>query len=68
MQLIPDYLIYDEIKRRGEAERESGLQPLHLPLYVPELGEEPSVAEENTDERDRGVIIIDMNSWEEVVD
>lgn len=65
MLVIPDYLIYDELKRREERELDGGLQPLHLPLYQPEL-EEPVREDRDEDEPSRGVIIIDMNSWEEV--
>ena len=65
MMFIPDYLVLDELKRRDEAERDGGLQPLYLPLYEPELREEPSL-EERSEERDRGVVIIDMNSFDEV--
>lgn len=60
---IPDYLIYDEMQRREEQERDGGLVPLHLPLYSPELEERPSDEDDAGDEQDsnRGVIIIDMN-------
>ena len=41
MLVIPDYLIYDELKRREEHDIDGGLQPLHLPLYEPEFDELP---------------------------
>ncbi len=72
---IPDYLIYDEMKRRRERD---AWQPdyLELPLYRPELpvknptkkyedpspdeiGDYPSEGEQ--EDSDRGVMIIDMN-------
>jgi hypothetical protein len=72
---IPDYLIYDEMKRRRERD---AWQPdyLELPLYRPEIptrnptkkyedpkpsriGDEASAPEETPG--DRGVMIIDMN-------
>jgi hypothetical protein len=64
---IPDYLIYDEIRRREEEQdRDGGLVPLHLPLYAPEY-EEQSDRDEDSDENEsnRGVIIIDMSSFED---
>ncbi len=65
MLVIPDYLIYDELQRREEAERDDGLQPLYLPLYAPEMEEAPRQREETDDSApSRGVVIIDMNNWE----
>ncbi len=59
--MIPDYLIYDEIQRRREQERDWEPEPLRLPLYAPELPEREE-DEEEEDSPSRGVIIIDMNS------
>ena len=63
--MIPDYLIYDEIKRRrSERERDQRVQ-LEVPLYRPRLpiseppGDDDSEAHD--DSVDRGVFIIDMN-------
>ncbi len=65
---IPDYLIYDEYKRR-EDRRDDGLQPLHLPLYQPEdRWEEPQQDSEEEENSERGVIIIDMNTGVEIDD
>lgn len=63
MAVIPEYLVYDELRRREEAERDGGLVPLHLPLYYPDFDERPEERpqEEETD-APRGVVIIDMNS------
>lgn len=61
--VIPDYLIYDEIKKRREKE---AWQPerLEMPLYRPEIRRDPLEDEDAEDEKcsnDRGVFIIDMN-------
>lgn len=67
---VPDYLIYDEYKKREENRREDGLQPLHLPLYQPDV--DPTWPhrddESQDDESERGVIIIDMNTGMEIAD
>lgn len=60
--MIPDYLIYDEIQRRREQEREWEPEPLQLPLYAPELPERREDDEEEDESPSRGVVIIDMNS------
>lgn len=65
---IPDYLIYDELKRRRERQPDGGLKPLHLPLYQPEPEEVPRDDDSEESDVDRGVIIIDMSSGLEVVD
>jgi len=66
MMVIPDYLIYDELLEREERGREV-LEPLYLPLYRPEIDDRPQESEaEDDDALERGVIIIDMNTWLEV--
>jgi hypothetical protein len=71
--MIPDYIIYDELRRRRQQE-ERDQQPavLELPLYTPEIAryyEEEREREERPDEpprdeeRDRGVVIIDIERW-----
>jgi len=67
---IPDYLIYDEIKRRREKE---AWQPerLEMPLYRPEIRRDPLDDEEDGDEEhksERGIFIIDMNDLVESSD
>ena len=62
--MIPDYLIYDELQRRNEREWEP--EPLQLPLYAPEMGEERDDDSEVEESPSRGVIIIDMNTGGEV--
>lgn len=68
MLVIPDYLIYDELKRREERDIDGGLVPLHLPLYEPELEETAEDWRDEDDAPSRGVIIMDMNSGFEVSD
>lgn len=66
MMVNPDILIYDEMRRREEREIDGGLQPLHLPLYRPEIEDEEPRSSYGEDEApSRGVIIIDMNTWDE---
>lgn len=66
MPLIPDYLIYDEIKKRREREA-SQQERLEMPLYRPEIPRhEPSEPSEVEEESERGVFIIDMNDLIEV--
>lgn len=70
--MIPDYIIYDELRRRRQQE-ELEQQPavLELPLYTPEIAryyEEEREREERPDEpqdeqSDRGVVIIDIERW-----
>lgn len=73
--MIPDYIIYDELRRRRQQE-EQDQQPavLELPLYSPEIVryyDEQREREEREDEErdpsssDRGVVIIDIDSWTE---
>jgi hypothetical protein len=59
--MIPDYLIYDELKRRRE-ETQWEPEPLHLPLYSPE-NYEKAIPESDKDqtESERGIVIIDMD-------
>lgn len=70
--MIPDYLIYDELKEREENRRDSGLQPLHLPLYQPDPEDWHRRREEedsqNEETSERGVIIIDMNTGLDIAD
>ena len=63
--MIPDYLIYDEIKRRQERSQDRR-DHLELPLYqpIPERRAPRPDAEEDEDaDRERGVTIINMNDW-----
>ncbi len=62
--MIPDYIIYDEMKRRrAERERDQRVQ-LEVPLYRPRLpiSEPPGEDDDAYDDTgDRGVFIIDIN-------
>ena len=69
MMVIPDYLVYDELRERQERDGDGGLQPLHLPLYQPEMGERRSEPEDSSEEKsERGVLIIDMNTGVVIAD
>ena len=63
--MYPDYLVYDEIKRRENNQWEP--VPLELPLYQP-YWPEPDVEEEDEEDgkSDRGVIIIDLIDYTEI--
>lgn len=62
---IPDYLIYDEIKRRRQQEEQrEERKHLELPLYRPEAPPPGAGGlEEISTPSDRGVTIIDINDW-----
>lgn len=60
---LPDYIIYDELKREREKREERDRQErprLEIPRHIPYWPEEE--AEEDTDrnESDRGVVILEM--------
>lgn len=63
--MLPEHIIYDEIKR----ERSGEWQPeaLRLPLYVPHYEEEER-SEETEEKAYRGVLIIDMNDGYAIVE
>ena len=69
-RMIPDYLIYDELKRRRQEQESDQRVQLELPLYTPRAPiSEPPGPDEAGDERseyddapsERGVFIIDIN-------
>lgn len=63
--MYPDYLIYDEIKRRDQDAWEP--VPLHLPLYMPYLPEEEDRDRDDDKKEERGgVTIIDVNDYTEL--
>lgn len=62
--MYPDYLIYDEIKRREQDAWEP--VPLQIPLYMPYMPEEEDAERDEEKKEDRGVIIIDMNDYTEL--
>jgi hypothetical protein len=59
--MIPDYLIYDQLKRERERDTEWQPEPLHAPLYVPDTHRDDTEVDEESDDSSRGVVIIDMN-------
>lgn len=60
--MLPDYIIYDELRRREEREQDERPRPqLEVPRYVPYWPESEADDEADDDEEsDRGVIIIQM--------
>ncbi len=59
--MIPDYLIYDELKRRRE-DTQWEPEPLHLPLYSPDNYEKTTPeSDKDQTESERGIVIIDMD-------
>lgn len=62
--IVPDYIIYDELKRqRQRRRRESDIRPqLDAPCYLPYVSEDSEIEEkkdQNTHE-DRGEVVIRM--------
>jgi hypothetical protein len=63
--MYPDYLVYDEIKRRESKQWEP--IPLELPLYQPYWPEKGDDEEEEEDVKgERGVLIIDLIDYSEL--
>ena len=60
--VLPDYIIYDELRRRRQQDEDERPRPqLEIPRYVPNWPESEADDEsEEEDETDRGVIIIQM--------
>jgi len=64
--MIPDYLIIEEQRRK---ERELHDQPQQIPLQIPVPMHDfplppPTHEPQNTDVSERGVLIIDLNTYE----
>lgn len=66
---VPDYIIYDELKRKREEQISRQERPqLEMPRYIPywpesgfgEPGKEPDREEDESDAEERGVVIIQM--------
>ena len=58
--MLPDYIIYDELRRQQELEEAEQHRPyLEVPQYIPYWPEAEKTEEEDED-RDRNVIIIQM--------
>lgn len=64
--MYPDYLIYDEIKRKQQDAWEP--VPLHVPLYMPYWpeSEDEEGEDDKGEEKKGGVVIIDMNDYTEL--
>ncbi len=64
--MLPEHIIYDEMKR----ERAGEWQPeaLRLPLHVPQTDSQEHTEESEEETSGRGVIIIDMNEGYSIVE
>ena len=59
--MLPDYIIYDELRRREMPEHPERPRPqLEVPTYVPYLPDSEKDEESDEEEAERGVIIIQM--------
>lgn len=61
--MLPDYLIYDELKKRREKEelkREEQRPRLDVPRYIPLWPDEPEKEEPSEDRHDPDMLIIRM--------
>lgn len=59
--MLPDYIIYDELRRRKELEEADRHRPhLEVPQYIPYWPDELDNETDDDEERDRSVIIIQM--------
>ena len=62
--MLPEHIIYDEMKRHRDEEWQP--EALRLPLHPPPVREERQ--EEEVKERQRGVLIIDMNEGYAIIE
>ena len=63
--IVPDYIIYDELKRQREQIRKEERPVLHMPKYIPVwpegAAEAPRHGEDHSDtEKERGEVVIQM--------
>lgn len=59
--MLPDYIVYDELRRREELEEVERRPYLEVPRYVPYWPDpEPNTDHEDEEDADRGVVIIQM--------
>ena len=60
--MLPDYIIYDELRRQTELDEVERHRPyLEVPRYIPYRPDLEHEEETNEDEeKDRGVVIIQM--------
>lgn len=62
-KIVPDYIIYDELKRRRESARREERPQLEVPRYIPywpEAEEAEGAEDEVPREEERGEVIIPM--------
>lgn len=58
--IVPDYIIYDELKRQREEQQRRESQPrLEVPRYIPFWPEEPE-EEPEEEKTERGEVVIPM--------
>ncbi len=60
--IVPDYMIYDELKRKREEQQRRESQPrLEVPRYIPFWPEEPEEEDDALgEESERGEVVIPM--------
>ena len=59
--IVPDYIIYDELKRKREEQQRRESQPrLEVPRYIPFWPEEEPEEEDSSEETERGEVVIPM--------
>ena len=58
---VPDYIIFDELKRKREEAIRDDRPQLEVPRYMPMWPDEPVTEEEETEEKsERGEVVIPM--------
>lgn len=59
--MLPDYIIYDELRRQSELDEVDRHRPhLEVPQYIPYWPEQERDEDPTDEERERGVVIIQM--------
>jgi len=58
---VPDYIIYDELKKHRESARREERPQLEMPRYMPYWPEDPEDGEDETERsEERGEVVIRM--------
>lgn len=58
--MLPEYIIYDELKRQREKEQSDDRPQLEIPRYMPYWPEESEEGEREERENESDVVIIQM--------
>jgi len=59
--MLPDYIVYDEMRRREELEEVERRPHLEVPRYLPYWPDPvPNPDHEDEEDADRGIVIIQM--------